>query len=136
MKTMKIETWYTGSMLVGIVGNIIFGLAAFFAPSELYNFLGLIYANHGEKCPWLQNTAIVLIYLSLTYWAAAFDPARYAWNAYIAFAARFTMGLFWLALYLFFNYPVGFLYLALGDLAIAIVQGILLLKMVGTTITD
>jgi hypothetical protein len=115
--------WFCPVVWLGIAANAAFAVPALVAPGWLLRTVGLAPSYDSV---WLGDAALLLLFLSITYFPAGLDPVRYRTNAIVLVVARWAFALFWLWPVFFNNAPRAYLLFGLTDLAFGAVQGVLL----------
>jgi len=116
--------WFRLLVAAGGIANLVFAIPAFIYPPLLGEMIDV---GAIEQTVWLRNVAILLIIISTFYIPAILDPFRYSFNCIVLIVGRFSAGLFFLVLVVSAGYPSGFLVLALSDLGLSTLQGLLFL---------
>lgn len=111
---------------VGIIVNLGFAIPALLAPNALLSLLRL---RPIDDPVWLGDAGLLLTFLSLMYIGAAVDPWRYRLNTYLMVIGRLAFVPYWFWPRGSDGAITGYLLLGLGDLAVGVVQLILLLLL-------
>ncbi|PXF29439.1 hypothetical protein WH50_20835 [Pokkaliibacter plantistimulans] len=115
--------WYRILIGIGVVINMTFAIPALLFPNELNTLLGLpLQAFY----PWLENTGMLLIGISLFYLPSGFWAARYPLYDWLCVLSRLVAVLFWLYLISSSPYPDAFTPLLYSDLFMFVALGLLL----------
>jgi hypothetical protein len=115
--------WFGRLVWLGILGNLLFGLAGLFAPDFLFSTFKL---EPAVPTIWTRDAGLFLIMLSLFYIPAALNPYRYRVNAWLLVIGRLAFAVFWLWGVFFSDFPREYLPFGLTDLSLGIIQGIFL----------
>lgn len=104
--------WFRALILIGVVINMTFAIPALAMPGFLNSAIGLpmqaIY-------PWLNNTGMLLIGVSLFYLPAGFFPTRWPVYSWLTVLSRLIAAVFWYWLADNSGYPSAFIPLLLSD---------------------
>ena len=125
MITNSYAKWYGRIVWLGIALNMIFVIGSFFFPFDFLELLNI----PAPSAIWIRTAGMLLCIISIFYIPGALDPMRYRWPAILAiFPSRAFGSTFFLTEVLVFDAPIGFLSIALVDLAFGLVEGVLLYK--------
>jgi len=117
--------WYGRVVWLGIALNMIFVIGTFFFPIAFLRLLDI----PAPPTIWVRTAGMLLCIISVFYIPGAIDPMRYRWTAIFAiFPSRAFGSTFALTEVLAFGWPIGFLSIGLVDLAIGLIEAVLLYK--------
>lgn len=120
-----IERWYKRVTWCGIIMNLLFVVPLVFMPTLALKILNL----QVEPLIWARIPGLLLFAITALYVPAACNLRKYWALAWIAiYPSRGNGALFFLGAVLIFDQPLGFLPIALVDLAVLSIQLVLLLK--------
>ena len=115
--------WFRRLVAIGFLVNMIFVIPALFNPRYLE---ALIDVGQTNTLHWLQDLALVLLVVTLTYIPVIRDPFRDIFITLLVVGGRFAAGMLFLIGVLYMNYPDGMWVLAGTDLILSTLQAILL----------
>ena len=115
--------WFRRVIWIGLALNLVFALPALLAPRALNAYLGL---PMGAEYPWLNNTGMLLLGVSLFYLPAAVSPARWFAYSWLCAASRLIAVIFWIWLVGHTAYPAAFTPLMYTDGAMFVLLATLL----------
>jgi len=122
----KSELWFRRVVLIGVLGNWSFAVAAFINANALVTFLKL---GQLQSTVWLFNYSVLLSLLSCFYIPAAYRPFRYRVNCWLLVLCRLIPATTFL-IGVFLSYmPGGFLMLGIGDASVGVTEAILLVLL-------
>jgi ribose/xylose/arabinose/galactoside ABC-type transport system permease subunit len=117
--------WYSRVVWLGVLLNMIFVVGTFFFPLDFLEILNI----PAPPTIWIRTSGMLLCIISIFYIPGAVDPMRYRWTAILAVVPSRAFGsTFFLTETLGFGWPMGFLSIALVDLAFGLIEGVLLYK--------
>ena len=113
---------------IGVLMNAAFWVPALVWPQTINDTFGL---DPNYYTVWLRNVGMVLLLVSITNAAAAFDPIRYRLFAWLVVAGRLIAASFFLEIWIFdglgsSDRPDSFMWLFITDASLGSIKGILL----------
>ncbi|MEF9341760.1 hypothetical protein V4889_11280 [Ralstonia solanacearum species complex bacterium KE101] len=121
--TVQCIQWYQRFIWIGIAINLVFAIPALFWPDFLNATFGL---PTQATYPWLQNTGMLLVGISLFYAPAGIHALKYPVYAWLCVLSRLIAVVFWIYLINTSGYPEAFRPLMYSDGAMFLILGGLL----------
>jgi len=115
--------WFQRFIWLGIAMNMVFAIPAWFAPALLTSILGL---PPVLSDPWLENTGMLLVGISLFYIPSGFDAPRFVVHSWLCVLSRLIAVAFWIYLIDTSTTSQVFVPMLLGDLGMFLILGTLL----------
>lgn len=114
--------WFKTTVALGFALNLLFILPALFAPRLLESLIEVGITN---TVHWLQNVALLLLIITLSYIPVYQDPFRYEFLTVLIIAGRFGAGTLFLLGVGEMNYPEGMKLLGMTDIGLSSLQAFL-----------